>query len=133
MSRPSRLSRLPVEKLSRTRTSSPRSTSAATRFEPMNPAPPVTRTFTSPIFPERRPKSSARLRRPVRSPARSCRPEEPDDGRLAQSAQGEHYRRQEDSDEEQKAHDAEVGERLDVEVLDAVAAIRRGKRQVRLL
>ena len=46
-SRPSeaRFARLPVEKLSSTRTSSPRSSSASTRFEPMNPAPPVTSTF----------------------------------------------------------------------------------------
>src|SRR5215217_4375717 len=41
-----RFRRLPVAKLSRTRTVSPRSTSARTRAEPMKPAPPVTRTFT---------------------------------------------------------------------------------------
>src|SRR3954451_8774512 len=38
-----RFSRLPVARLSMTRTSSPRSSSASTRFEPMKPAPPVTR------------------------------------------------------------------------------------------
>src|ERR1044072_8130397 len=37
-----RNSRLPVVKLSTTTTSSPRATRASTRFEPMNPAPPVT-------------------------------------------------------------------------------------------
>ena len=46
VSRPARFARLPVEKLSSTRTSSPRSSSARTRFEPMKPAPPVTSTFT---------------------------------------------------------------------------------------
>src|ERR671916_2238796 len=39
----SRLARLPVEMSSTTVTSSPRCTSASTRFEPMKPAPPVTR------------------------------------------------------------------------------------------
>src|ERR671934_1174692 len=42
-----RFARLPVEKLSSTRTSSPRSTSARARLEPMKPPPPVTRTFTA--------------------------------------------------------------------------------------
>ena len=37
----------PVERLSSTTTSSPRSSSASTRLEPMKPAPPVTRTFTT--------------------------------------------------------------------------------------
>src|SRR5947207_2834933 len=37
-----RFSRRPVERSSITVTSSPRATSASTRFEPMNPAPPVT-------------------------------------------------------------------------------------------
>src|SRR5204863_258964 len=37
-------SRLPVAKLSTTTTSSPRSINASTRFDPMNPAPPVTTT-----------------------------------------------------------------------------------------
>src|SRR3954453_11799711 len=41
----SRFSRLPVEMSSITATSSPRATSASTRFEPMKPAPPVTRVF----------------------------------------------------------------------------------------
>jgi hypothetical protein len=36
-------SRLPVEKLSSTRTFSPRFTSSSTMLEPMNPAPPVTK------------------------------------------------------------------------------------------
>src|SRR5215211_661263 len=40
---PARFSRRPVETSSRTVTSSPRSSRASTRFEPMNPAPPVTR------------------------------------------------------------------------------------------
>ncbi len=39
----SRFSRLPVERSSTTVTSSPRSSRASTMFEPMNPAPPVTR------------------------------------------------------------------------------------------
>ena len=39
----SRFSRRPVEKLSKTTTSSPRLSKACTRLEPMNPAPPVTR------------------------------------------------------------------------------------------
>ena len=38
----SRFSRLPVERLSSTVTWSPRASSPSTRFEPMNPAPPVT-------------------------------------------------------------------------------------------
>ncbi len=42
-SAPVRFSRRPVEMLSTTVTSSPRSTRASTRFEPMKPAPPVTR------------------------------------------------------------------------------------------
>src|SRR5918995_2040408 len=41
----SRLSLFPVERSSTTVTWSPRSTSASTRFEPMNPAPPVTSAF----------------------------------------------------------------------------------------
>src|SRR5262245_54755027 len=41
----SRLRRCPVEKLSSTRTSSPRAKRARTRFEPMKPAPPVTSVF----------------------------------------------------------------------------------------
>src|SRR3954454_17463570 len=44
-SSPSRLSRLPVAKLSSTRTSWPRSSNPRTRFDPMKPAPPVTSTF----------------------------------------------------------------------------------------
>src|SRR5687767_14399730 len=40
---PSRFSQLPVAQLSRTRTRSPAAVSAATMFEPMKPAPPVTR------------------------------------------------------------------------------------------
>src|SRR4051812_32959739 len=40
---PARFSRLPVEMSSTTVTSSPRSSRASTRFEPMKPAPPVTR------------------------------------------------------------------------------------------
>src|SRR4051812_47320247 len=39
---PSRFSRRPVARLSKTVTSSPRSRSASTRLDPMNPAPPVT-------------------------------------------------------------------------------------------
>src|SRR3954454_3541358 len=39
-----RFSRRPVEKLSSTLTSRPRSRSSSTRFEPMKPEPPVTRT-----------------------------------------------------------------------------------------
>src|SRR5947208_2993984 len=58
-SSPSRLARFPVEKLSSTRTLSPRSTSASARLEPINPAPPVTSAFTEPIFPDGSPKSSA--------------------------------------------------------------------------
>ena len=42
-SAPSRFSRRPVERSSTTVTSSPRASSASTRFEPMKPAPPVTR------------------------------------------------------------------------------------------
>src|SRR5438876_2913218 len=38
------LSRFPLLRLSTTRTRAPRSTSASTRWEPMNEAPPVTRT-----------------------------------------------------------------------------------------
>ena len=41
--RPPGSSACPEERSSRTTTSSPRATSASTRFEPMNPAPPVTR------------------------------------------------------------------------------------------
>ncbi len=41
----SRFSRLPVERLSTMVTSSPRSSSASTRFDPMKPAPPVTSAF----------------------------------------------------------------------------------------
>src|SRR5436309_5003835 len=43
-----RFSRLPEAKLSIATTSSPRSRSASSRFEPMMPAPPVTRAFTGP-------------------------------------------------------------------------------------
>src|SRR5512132_3792138 len=43
LSAPSRVSRRPVERSSITVTSSPRASSASTRLEPMNPAPPVTR------------------------------------------------------------------------------------------
>src|SRR5438046_1505075 len=42
-------SRLPDDRSSTTTTSSPRPTSASTRFEPMKPAPPVTTTRTRPI------------------------------------------------------------------------------------
>ena len=41
-------SRLPDDRSSTTVTSSPRSTSASTRFDPMNPAPPVTTARTAP-------------------------------------------------------------------------------------
>src|SRR6476620_1890735 len=41
----SRFSRRPVDRSSTTTTGSPRSTSASTRWEPMKPAPPVTRAF----------------------------------------------------------------------------------------
>src|SRR6516162_8683722 len=41
-----RFSRSPVRKLSSTVTTAPSRTSASTRCEPMNPAPPVTKTFT---------------------------------------------------------------------------------------
>src|ERR671911_770951 len=44
-SSPTRFVRLPVEKLSSTFTSWPRSSSARTTFEPMNPPPPVTSAF----------------------------------------------------------------------------------------
>ncbi len=43
----SRLERRPVERSSTTVTSSPRDSRASTRFEPMNPAPPVTKHFIS--------------------------------------------------------------------------------------
>src|SRR3954470_19360906 len=49
----SRFSRFPVERSSTTTTSSPRSTSRSTRFDPMNPAPPVT---TARMGPYRRPR-----------------------------------------------------------------------------
>src|SRR3954452_15066368 len=49
-SAPSRFSGLPVERSSRTVTSSPRSTRASTRFEPMKPAPPVTRARMSGVM-----------------------------------------------------------------------------------
>ena len=42
-----RLARVPVTRLSRTRTSQPRASAASTRWEPMNPAPPVTRILTA--------------------------------------------------------------------------------------
>src|SRR3989304_6565729 len=46
-----RFARVPVEKLSNTRTRAPSASSRSTRWEPMNPAPPVTSTasFTPPI------------------------------------------------------------------------------------
>src|SRR3954447_11732433 len=47
---PCRFSLLPVERSSRTVTSSPRSTRASTRFEPMKPAPPVTRARMSGVM-----------------------------------------------------------------------------------
>ena len=49
-SRPARFVRLPVEKLSSTRTSSPRSSSARTTFDPMKPPPPVTSVFIAGAF-----------------------------------------------------------------------------------
>jgi hypothetical protein len=42
--RPARFGRVAVKKLSTQRTSSPRANSCSHRWEPMNPAPPVTRT-----------------------------------------------------------------------------------------
>ena len=58
-SAPSRFSRRPVERSSTTVTASPRASSASTRFEPMKPAPPVTKQSIGPPILE----GSARGRR----------------------------------------------------------------------
>src|SRR6476469_7413685 len=57
----SRFEVLPVERLSRARTSSPRRTSSSTMFEPMKPAAPVTRYFDTRSSPSRYIVCSCRL------------------------------------------------------------------------
>src|SRR5581483_2910064 len=154
-SSPSRFARNPVEKLSSTRTSSPRSTRARTRLEPMKPAPPVTSTFAireaiigtglslSPNV------GSGRDAEPEREPGQRIgrdpgdraervpdadadehpeRGEQRDLRRAApRSSRGEREPADEDGDEEHEPDDAGLGERLDVEVLDAPRVLRRRK------
>src|SRR5919202_85875 len=66
---------VPVEKLSRIRTSSPRRTSDSTRCEPMNPAPPVTNERTPPPTVP----GGSRCRRLVRPAPRHHRRQRPQD------------------------------------------------------